>query len=441
MGSSLLASKRQGVFVRQAATHKNRAPRISMMVVFTLCAFVSSAVVLATQTTVPELARATAEITTLGRPHQVQSVSSGIVSSVTVQEGQQVEDGQVLASLVSPELDRDIFSVTQQHDALVSRIEILASILTHLDAPASTDERSNLSIAASEDYARSRVYLHDLQKEIARNRAESLEEIIAELQAARTLMQSRVREKEASVARLETLFQSGSITRLRLDAEQQSLDELRGRLIDADIELATNKANYSEIRDKPLESDLTLREQTLTELFALQQERDTLLTQIETLEKRREDLLIRAPVNGVIQAVDFPHVGEVIEAGRTLFELVNTNERLVAEIKVGEADIGHIRVGDAVAIKLTTYDPRRYGEITGRIETLSPNVLIDQVTGEPYFRGVVRLDRLTVGQGALEKPLRVGISGNAEIVTDERNMMAYLAKPIHRSLQNAFGER
>ncbi|WP_298836778.1 HlyD family type I secretion periplasmic adaptor subunit [uncultured Roseobacter sp.] len=432
---------KSGIFARKSFREKNRAPMVSSMVVFTLSAFLAGAVVLSIVTTVPELARAPGEITTLGRAHQVESINEGIVRTVHVREGQTVAAGQVLASLQSPELDRNIRFVTQQKQALTSRITTLESILSYLDEPDASSDRDGTAPADVRDYARSRVWLHDLQKEIARGRAQSLREIITELEEAQRLMAGRVKEKEASVDRLATLFESGSITRIRLEAEQQSLDELRGRLIEAGIELATNKANYAESRDKPLERDLALREQTLTELFALQQEQDQLATQLATLESQREELSIRAPVAGVIQAVDFPKTGEVIEAGSTLFELVGSNENLVAELRIGEADIGHIQVDDRVSLKLTTFDARRYGEITGRITSLSPNIVTDPTDGSTYFRGIVSLDSLTIGKGNLQRPVRVGMAGVAEVVTDQRSMMAYLAKPVYRSLESAFGER
>ncbi|WP_299826362.1 HlyD family type I secretion periplasmic adaptor subunit [uncultured Roseobacter sp.] len=430
-----------GIFDRNAAREKNREPRISAIVVFTLAAFLAGAVTLAMRTTVPELARATGEITTLGRAYQVESINSGIVNSVLVKEGQQVSEGQILATLTSPSLERSIRSVQQQYNAILSRTETLSYILDHLDLEREDLSEAGQAFADGTNYARSRLYLHELQKEISRNRAKNLKTIIERLENARDLMQNRVSEKEASVARLLKLFESGSITRVRLDAEQQSLDELRGRLIDASIELATTSANYTEVRDKPLESDLALREQTLTELFDLTQERDALATQLAALEGQQEELLVRAPSGGVIQSVDFPRIGEIVEAGATIFELINTNDQLVAEIKVGEADIGHIRRGDKVSLKLTTFDSRRYGEVTGTISSLSPTVVTDPKDGQVYFRGVVELDSLTIGAGEFKKPLRVGMTGSAEIVTDERSMLAYLGKPVYRSLERAFGER
>ncbi|WP_299406961.1 HlyD family type I secretion periplasmic adaptor subunit [uncultured Roseobacter sp.] len=430
-----------GIFDRKSAREKRREPNISAVIVFTLAAFLASAVTLATQTKVPELARATGEITTLGRAYQVESINSGVVNSVLVKEGQQVSEGQVLATLTSPSLERSIRSVQQQHDAVSARTETLSFILDQLNKPTSSPAELDVLLTDGEDYARSRLYLHELQKEISRNRAKSLKTIIEGLKAAQELMRSRVMEKEAAVVRLSKLFESGSITRIRLDAEQQSLDELRGRLIDASIELATTSANYAEVRDQPIESDLALREQTLTELFALLQEKEALATQLASLEDQQQELLVRAPSAGLIQSVDFPRIGEIVEAGATLFELVNTNDRLVAEIRIEEADIGHIQRGDTVSLKLTTFDARRYGEVMGTIASLSPTVVVDPKDGQVYFRGVVELDSFTIGAGAFEKPLRVGMTGSAEIVTDERSMLAYLGKPIYRSLERAFGER
>ncbi|MEM6564418.1 MAG: HlyD family type I secretion periplasmic adaptor subunit [Pseudomonadota bacterium] len=441
MSSSLDIGPTLGVFKRKHLRDDNRAPRMASLIVFTMFAFIAAALTLSVHTNVPELARATGTITTLNHAYRVESPNDGIISSVRVQEGERVVKNQIVATLDAPDLDREIRTTRQEIERLQYRIASLAKILSHLSNAAENQQTSRVVSDRADEYAASRVYLHELQTEIAHVRAESLKRIIDELEAAYSLMQKRVMEKETAVNRLQKLYASGSVTLVRLEAEKQTLDELRGRLIDAGIELATNRADYAAARDKPLESELALREQTLTELFDLQLQEEALTAQSVNLAERRDELSIRASVDGVIQAVDFPHAGEFVEAGTTLFEIINSDERLVAEIRIGEEDIGHIHVGDHVSIKLNTFDARRFGEVHGAVESLSPNVLSDPASGETYFRGVVRLDQLNIGAGALERPLRVGMSGSAQIVTDERSMLAYLAKPIHRSLEQAFGER
>ncbi|MGC3940142.1 HlyD family type I secretion periplasmic adaptor subunit [Roseobacter sp. EG26] len=430
-----------GVFARKMARETRRQPRIAAMVLLTLAGFLTGAILLATVTIVPELARAEGEIVPSGHAHRIESPNSGVVESVLVREGQRVAKDQILATLVSPGLKREEQNIRQRLVGATDRIDTLAILLKQLEQPHNDVEGGgNLSREAS-DFLFTKLSLHKARQEIADQRVTHLEGVIERLEAARQLMEDRVAQRTAAVDRLENLFASGNVTRARLEAEQQTLDELRGRLIDTDIQLATTRTSFAEAQATPMENELALREQTLTELVSLHQERDALQVQLRSVAQQRKELLVRAPVDGEIQSVAFPRAGEVIEAGVAMFELINTSDRLVAEIRIDTNDIGHIQVGDTVALKLTTYDARRYGELEGEIESLSPTFVVDPVDGSTYFRGVVGLSRDSIGEGVWRRPLRVGMATNAEIVTDERTLMAYLTKPVQRSLEKAFAER
>ncbi|MBW4708948.1 HlyD family type I secretion periplasmic adaptor subunit [Roseobacter sp. YSTF-M11] len=430
-----------GIFARKNARETRRQPRIAAMIILTLTGFLAGGIVLATVTIVPELARAEGEIVPSGRAHRIESPGGGVVDSVLVREGQRVLKDQVLATLVSPRLQRDEENTQQAMLSVSEKIDTLSRILDFLDDPEREMQVSDASSGEASDFLFTKLTLHTARQKIADQRVSHLVNVIDRLEAARALMEDRVTQRIAAVERLSDLFKSGNVTRARFEAEQQTLDELRGRLIDTDIQLATTRANYAEAQAVPMENELALKEETLTELVALQQERDALRVQLRALEHQRQDLRVRAPDDGIIQSVSFPRLGEVIEAGVTMFELINTTDRLVAEIRINTDDIGHIKVGDTVTLKLTTYDARRYGELEGEIESVSPTFIVDPVDGRSYFRGVVGLGRDTIGEGAWQRPLRVGMATNAEIVTDKRSLMDYLTKPVQRSLDKAFGER
>ena len=189
-----------GIFDRKIAREKNFAPRLSFIIVLTLAGFAAGAIMLAIQTKVPELARAPGKIITLGHAHQIETLNSGIIKSVLVKEGQHVIKDQVLVTLLSPDLERNIGTTEHKLMAVTARIETLSFILEHLDRTQVDQDKGDRSVIEnSGGYAQSRLYLHNLQTEIARKRAISLKGILTELETAQALMQVRISEKELSL--------------------------------------------------------------------------------------------------------------------------------------------------------------------------------------------------------------------------------------------------
>ncbi|MEL7389198.1 MAG: HlyD family type I secretion periplasmic adaptor subunit, partial [Pseudomonadota bacterium] len=124
-----------------------------------------------------------------------------------------------------------------------------------------------------------------------------------------------------------------------------------------------------------------------------------------------------------------------------LFELLPTRQSLVAEVRIPSLEIGHVQPDHQVSVTVDTFDVRRFGKVEGAIRSVSPAPLIDEQTGESYFRAFVELSGDHIGEGPFRRPLQSGMTVVAEMVTDEKTLLAYLLKPVERSLNKAFSER
>lgn len=431
----------QSVIERKRRKQKLRAPKISVMLILTLSGFLCGGVILASTTVVDELARAEAKIMPSGRLRQIENFEGGVIEAVHVQEGQEVAENDVIAVLSSPVLEQEERETTQSLALLDQRIDSLQVIFGLLGQPteltASIDEDQE---GLGPDYALARLSLHMARQNMLKERADNLDQTTVALQAALTIVRDRIIAKEKSIARLANLQERGYVTLSRLDDQVDALDALRGGLVDAELQAATALNEHKQALSTWIENDLTIREELLLELSTLTQERQSTEQRLTSLALRRARLSIRAPSSGTIQSVEFPSPGEVIEPGTTLFELLPSSAVLVAEVKIGTDDIGHVRKGDRVALKLSTYDARRYGQLDGVLTSLSPTFLVDP-EGIEYFRATVTLDRTTIGSGIWERPVQAGMIASAEVVTDQRTVLAYLLKPVQRSLEKAFRER
>ncbi|WP_158525199.1 HlyD family efflux transporter periplasmic adaptor subunit [Phaeobacter inhibens] len=76
--------------------------------------------------------------------------------------------------------------------------------------------------------------------------------------------------------------------------------------------------------------------------------------------------------------------GEVVGPGELIVEVLHRQDRLIAEVQIHPADIGHVSPGDPVELKSTTFNVKRYGVQIGEVLEVSPNSQLND-RGEAYL--------------------------------------------------------
>ena len=112
------------------------------------------------------------------------------------------------------------------------------------------------------------------------------------------------------------------------------------------------------------------------------------------------------------------------------------------------ADIGFVKVGQPVEIKLSAYEYTVYGSLKGVVQSISPDALGDPdratVPDGTWYRALVRAEGGTLQQtlGKDDKPLQVlpGMTGSVEIRTGQRSVLGFLLRPMMKTTE-AFRER
>jgi HlyD family secretion protein/adhesin transport system membrane fusion protein len=158
------------------------------------------------------------------------------------------------------------------------------------------------------------------------------------------------------------------------------------------------------------------------------------------VEHSLEYSIIRAPADGIVHGLQAHTVGGVIEAGKTIMEIVPHGRKLIAEVRISSQDIGHVKTGDPVEVKFSTYDYGRYGGIRGILTEISASTFLDS-RGNPYYRGLVSLEKTALGESAAQFPVLPGMTVSGEIKTGSKTILEYLLKPITASAKKAMRER
>jgi multidrug resistance efflux pump len=157
--------------------------------------------------------------------------------------------------------------------------------------------------------------------------------------------------------------------------------------------------------------------------------------ELANLELLRDDAVVRAPADGIVTAVNL-RVGDIAEPGEVGVTTVR-QRGLEFEVTVANADVALLRPGLPVEIKLDAYDFQRYGVLTGTLQFVAPD---SEVTEGPNGRQVaiykakISLHQEELVRGELRSPVKLGMTGRAEIVTDRESILLLLAKKIRQSV-------
>jgi len=377
------------------------------------------------------------------RLQEVQSLEGGIVQQLLVAPGQVVKKGQLLARLDTAQYAANVGeSRHNQLAALAARARVDA--LLSGTAPRFDPEWVR---EAPELIAKETQLWRDAMQEYQSNGAATREAVqvrrseLAEAQARMHNLQGTLRVAEEGFAIEERLYKEGAGARAdflsaqqRLLQVQTELDSLRQSLPRLQAALAEAQAASSEASSRARSQWGVQRSEFETKAAALA---STLSGQQDRVARRD----VTSPVDGVVNRVLVPTIGGVAQPGKAILEIVPEEAKLMMNARIKPADIGFIRVGHEVHVRVQAYDASTYGKLEGKVETLGADAVMDEKTGEPYFEVQISAER---GQLKLHgKPLAItpGMPVDVGILTGERSVAQYLLKPVLRSVQGALQER
>lgn len=391
------------------------------------------------------VAIAEGRLTPTGRLRSVEASESGIVRRIAVREGEHVRAGQPLLELDPTNADAD---------ADTARVELATARLVRAraDAVLAFLATGRVSLVAPEGADPAALAA---ERQVVEARIRQYQAKLQGLDARRAGAQAAALTSAENVARYE---ETQPLARQQLTARQDL--ERRGygarlrvleqeeRYISLSRELAAEQYREREAR---AQVNLIARERTQAiEEFRGEAAREKaeaesiVATRAETVVKadRRQSLQnLIAPVAGTVNEVSVTTLGELAEAGQPLVTIVPDGEDLIVEALILNRDVGFVRAGARVVVKLEAYPFTRYGSLAGVVEQVSPDAIVDERRGLVFparIRILSRNLRLGPGETVMLQP---GMAATAEIVTGRRRVIEYLLSPVARAVGTAGRER
>lgn len=383
----------------------------------------------------------------------LQPAEAGIVRELHVREGDRVRAGQILMRMdtVLSEADGNALEAEIRRKRLsLHRIEaeLSGQTLDLSDEPLSPvveetmaqhlANRAALSAALAEEHSR-----------LARARQEqaAAEQTLRKLEA--TLPHYKLQE-EAFVR----------LTRQGFSGELMASDKRRER-IEKEQEIATQAHIIESARAGVAQSHSRMTQIEADYRRQLHAERQEVLTQLDRLTEERAKLAhrralleLKAPQDGIVKELATHTAGTVVQPGTVLATVVPLDELLKAEVWVNNDDIGFVREGQSVKIKLAAFPFQKYGMLTGQVERVGADTSERNANGlsanasqpaanaaPPAYKVLVNLDSQHLEMHGNHFAASVGMLAVAEIHLGDRSVAEYLLSPVSNAWHEAARER
>ncbi|WP_421570135.1 HlyD family type I secretion periplasmic adaptor subunit [Stenotrophomonas sp. PD6] len=379
------------------------------------------------------------------RTKVVQPSETAVVRRILVRDGQVVAAGEPLVEL-------DTTGTAADHDkagetlfnAQLAALRLRALSLAVQDGHAPT-------FGATEGLPPARV---DAELALARSQYDALQ---ARRQNLLAVIEQRQAELHTTEAAIAPMAESARITRLRAEDYGRLVEgNYVGRhdyllreqeRIAADRDLAVQRNRAAEIRSSLVAAREELRvlvadfrQQTLDGLRTAEEQIGQAAPDLAKAGQRDRLMTLRAPVAGTVQQLAVHSVGGVVTPAQVLLAVVPSEEALEIEANVLNRDIGFVRPGQAVTVKVESFPYTRYGYLTGKVTSISHDAAQDEQLGL-VFPARIHLERSTLQIDGVKVNLSAGMTLSAEIKTGKRRVLDYLLSPLQQHVDESLRER
>lgn len=388
-----------------------------------------------------EVARAPGEIIPLGQNKVVQHLDGGIVEEITVSEFDLVQQGQVLLKLDGSQANAELKQTEARLVALKLRAERLEAFATGRtpDFESLAGGHSDLLADQMEIY-RTQVSARDSALSIISHQINQRNRRIEQLNSAlATAREHQTLSGELSSMR-EDLASRKLINRSVLLETRRASVTAAGEVERVNDEINVSSQELAESRSRYEDTLNQSRREALAEMGTVRAEIAEVEEAVQRLRDKVSRLEVKAPSRGYVQDIKVQTVGQVVQPGALLMQIVPDDTPLEAMIRISPTDIGYIRVGQTVEVRVSSYDYSRFGTAKGTLKRISASSVVGE-DKQPYYRGWVALPQPYVGNEPGKRVLKSGMGVEAEILTGEKTLLEYLAKPVVSALTYSFRER
>lgn len=372
----------------------------------------------------------------------VQPLETSIVQSVDVRVGQVVHKGDQLASLDATFAQADETQLKSKLDSLETQVQGLQQELggaaPGVAAGNSADSQLQASLLSERraNYQAQQLKMSEMAAKLKASLATNRQDQLA--------LSSRLKSvKEIEGMQEKMVAQKYGAPVQLLEAQQRSKE------VERDLDQARNREQEIRRELAAFEAERTAfekgwRQKAMEELLSVSRDRDAVKEQLQKADKRNTLVVLKAPVDSVVLEIAKLSPGSIVKEAETFFTLVPLNVVMEAEVRIDSTDVGYIKLGDPVRIKIDAFPFQKHGTLDGTVRTISEDAFkrdaVEKSGTDAYYMSRITL-KSTVLRNMLESGrLLPGMTLSAEVVVGQRSVMSYLAWPLTKGLNEAVRE-
>lgn len=425
----------------EAAT-RLRPSRASMFLLFSIIGLFLAFVIWSSAAKIEEITRGQGSVVPSKEIQVVQSLEGGVLEEILVKQGELVEKGQILMRI------SDIMFASEERGTEAQFLGLRAK-KARLQAEAKSE-----AFVIPED-------IQEKAPQIAANEMALYQSRQSELKNAYEILDERIARATADIAEASAQINRLSQNRVLLNQElaitrdmvaKRAVPKLEEIRLNREIGDIGGQINAESQRKLSLQAELNgaikeregqkakFESQALSELNDVVTQISTMKESLKSMGDRVDRAELRSPVDGIVNNIALTTVGGVVEPAMKLIEIVPVDDELKIIARVPPEEVAFLRPNLPAKVKITAYDPQKYGALEGALVRIGANSVRDN-DGNVFFEIEVRTEKNYMGNENNPLAITPGMVAEVEIITGKRTILEYLLKPLLRARDRALTER
>ncbi len=415
----------------------------SMLLLFGIFSFFIAAYIWADNAILDEVTRGDGKVIPSSKVQVIQNLEGGILKELMVREGEVVEKGQILLRIDDTGFAARFGEIEANYLNLLGKITRLKAESEGKPMtfpPELLAEGQQVTIREQNLYNARQAELNS-QISILSQQAQQRKQEIAEINGRLAQLKSSIALVNEELAITKPLADKGIVPKVQLLQLKRELNDLDGQISASTLALPRAQGALKEANQRIEEKILNFRSLASQELSATRAEFEGVRQSILAAKDRVTRTDVRSPLKGEVKDLKIQTIGGVVRPGQDIVEIVPIEESLLVEAKIRPSDIAFLSPGQKATVKISAYDFSIYGGLPAVLERISADTIVDEKTGETFYKIVVRTDENTLKRGDQVYPIKPGMIATVDTLTGHKSVLDYILKPILKTKSNAMRER
>ncbi|EEA92534.1 HlyD family type I secretion periplasmic adaptor subunit [Pseudovibrio sp. JE062] len=373
----------------------------------------------------------------------VQAPERGIVSEVMFYEGEIVEQGAVLVKLDNTGFASQLGELQQKKYALQARLARLMAEARQANLQLDlSNTPSDIAAFLQRELEVYKARKDQLNAEVAvlRSQFSQKEQDLKQLEAEAQMLGSNLTIIARELEINQQLYKRGVLPEIEFLRLKRQYTTMHGEQQMLEASLASARSAKQEAMQRVVSAQTAFASKAQSDLVATKAELAVIEERLRGAEDRVHRSALVAPVRGVINKLNVSTIGAVVQAGEPLVEIVPLEDTLLIAAQIQPQHVAFLHPGQDVSVKVTAYDYSIYGGLEGVLERISPDTSEDE-RGQAFFKVIVRTRQNHLGSEENPLPITPGMTASIDILTGEKSVLSYIAKPLIKVKAEAFRER